>query len=198
MRPVRFGLALVVILLVLLATESSLSSHTRHLATGTWSVVAIDVDTREVGVTLATCVPAVASVVASTLRGADGESVRLYKVGGSVAGGARFELAHLVTGVGAVVAQGLVDAGNATRLAAASAHLRAGGPAEAAIDAATTMTRGPRKDSTESSPFGPQRLVSRDPKPTNVLAARASTRLAYRGTCSLAARSWRQRSRLSR
>ena len=137
MRPARFSLALAVLLLVLLALEGSSASRPRQLAAGTWSVVAVDPGTREVGVALATCVPADASIVASTLPGADGESVRVYKVGGNVAGGARLELAHLVTGAGAVVAQGLVDAGNARRLAVASAHLMAEGSAEAAIEAAT-------------------------------------------------------------
>ncbi len=143
---VRVGLALAFFFLFLPRPATSSSPHwqTNHheLATGTWSVAAVDTDSREVGISLATCVPARLSVVRSRMARTGADPALVYKIAGAVGSGPAFELAHLVTGVGVVVAQGLVDRGNAERLAAASAQLLGGASPDSAIGAATADDRG--------------------------------------------------------
>ena len=142
---VRVGLALAFFFLFLPGPATSSSPHwkTNHdeLATGTWSVAAVDTDSREVGISLATCVPARLSVVRSRMARTGADPAPVYKITGAVGSGPAFELAHLVTGVGVVVAQGLVDRGNAERLAAASAQLVGGASPDAAIGAARADDR---------------------------------------------------------
>ena len=98
-------------------------------AAGTWSIVAVDVDSREAGVALATCVPAEPSISGPkpAVAGSGRDDVS-YSVLGGVSPTASFELARLVPGSGAIVAQGLVDRRNADRLDRAAELLLAGAP----------------------------------------------------------------------
>ena len=108
-------------------------------AAGTWSIVAVDVDSRETGVALATCVPAEPSISgpkpAVAGRGTD---VVSYSVVGRVSPTVSFELARLVPGAGAIVAQGRVDRRNADRLDRASVLLVGGAPPGTIVEAATS------------------------------------------------------------
>ena len=105
-----------------------------ELATGTWSIVAVDVGTREVGVALASCVPAALSISSSEAATADGGTgVRSYSVEGR---GAGQELARLVAGVGVIVAQARVDRQNRDRLDRAAAQLVAGESPASIVEAA--------------------------------------------------------------
>ena len=108
-----------------------------ELATGTWSIVGVDVGTREVGVALASCLPAALSISSSEAAADAGTGVRSYSVFGRVNSLPSFELARLIAGVGAIAAQGLVDQHNADRLDRATARLLAGAPPEVALEGMT-------------------------------------------------------------
>lgn len=108
-------------------------------AAGTWSIVAVDVDSRQTGVALATCVPAEHSISGPKPEEAgSGSGVVSYSVVGRVSPTVSFELARLVPGAGTIVAQGRVDRGNADRLDRPSALLIAGVPAGTIVEAATS------------------------------------------------------------
>ena len=106
-----------------------------QLAMNTWSLVAADVDSGEVGVALASCVPADVSVSSSkvSVPGRE-EEVRSYSAVAGANGGLSVQLARLTAGVGAVVAQAVVDSGNARRLDRATAELVSGAPADRVLD----------------------------------------------------------------
>lgn len=109
-----------------------------ELVSNTWSVVAVDVDTREVGAALATCVEARHRITASKLTtGEQSASIYSYSVHGLVSVDLSFEIARLVAGEGVIVAQALVDGGNADRLDRATAQLLAGASAISVIEAAS-------------------------------------------------------------
>ncbi len=95
---------------------------------GTWSVVAVDVDSREVGIALATCVELELSIGRSTVDGVNG-TAHTYEIGG------RFDLGRLVPGVGAIAAQGLIDDGNTQRLDLAASLLTSGSSPDEVIGA---------------------------------------------------------------
>lgn len=124
-RPrVPFPLALLLGLMALgLLAAPAEPTHEEH---GTWSLVAADPARGEVGVALASCVPSVGMVARR-----DGG----YRLSAQ-SGGASFELAHLVPGRGAIVAQGEVDPENGIRLDRAATVLRSGGAPDQAIAAA--------------------------------------------------------------
>ena len=130
----------IIALLVLGAACASLpesSARSTDLVSNTWSVVGVDVNTREVGAALATCIEAQHRITASKLTIAErGTSTASYSVHGVVSGGPSFELARLVGGIGAIVAQGLVDPANVDRLDRATAQLVAGASAGSVIEAA--------------------------------------------------------------
>lgn len=132
-------ISLIVLLTLSVAYVSAgVSPGPDQLATNTWSLVAADVDRGEVGIALATCVPAQVSVSASKVTLTTRETeVGTYSAVAGVRGGSSFELARLTAGVGAVVAQGLVDNGNARRLHLATAELVAGAPADRILQVLT-------------------------------------------------------------
>ena len=104
-----------------------------ELDRGTWSIVAVDVGTREVGVALASCVPVALSISSSeAAKGDGGTGVRTYSVVAREAG----EVARLVAGVGAIVAQARVDGQNRDRLDRATAQLVAGESPASIVEAA--------------------------------------------------------------
>ena len=113
------------------------SAGSTEFVSNTWSVVGVDVSTREVGAALATCIEAQHQITASKLTIAErSASTSSYSVHGIVSGGLSFELARLVGGIGAIVAQGLVDRANADRLDRATAQLVAGASTRSVIEAA--------------------------------------------------------------
>ena len=133
------ALAIIAVPVLGAACAFSLDSSARptEFVSNTWSVIAVDVETREVGAALATCVGLPHRVSASELASAEQNSSTIsYSVHGIVGGDLSFELARLVSGVGVIVAQGLVDRENVDRLDRAAAQLVAGGSANSVIDAA--------------------------------------------------------------
>jgi len=99
------------------------------LRTNTWSIVAVDSESGEVGVALATCLAADVSISRSA---DDGSSTHTYSMFGIVGGELSVELARINPSVGAMIAQARVDAGNTGRLNSAFAELLGEGtPAEA-------------------------------------------------------------------
>ena len=139
------GLVLALALGVACTTVPANPAGSSEPSTGTWSIVGVEVDTQEVGVDLASCVPASLSIslVSSLFPGQQAE-VPTYRVFGRAGGSAPFELARLVPGQGAMVAQGLVDSGNTARLDRATGQLLAGLPPESIVVAATV--NDPRSD----------------------------------------------------
>ena len=124
----------------LTATREPTATATRKggLSEGTWSIVGVDVDSGEVGVALASCLGAELSISSAETAVLGQETgVRSYRIFGRMKGMESFELARLVPGVGAVVAQALVDSGNTTRLDRATARLVPGGPPEGVLEALT-------------------------------------------------------------
>ena len=108
-------------------------------ATGTWSIVAVNVESGEVGVALATCLQAEWSISGPGPAGTGGGTPVIgYRVLADASPNPLVELARLVPGVGVIVAQGLVDPRNADRLDRAAGLLVAGDPPEAVLDAATS------------------------------------------------------------
>ena len=133
--------ALAIIALLVLGTACAFlpesSARSTDLVSNTWSVVGVDVNTREVGAALATCIEARLRITASKLTIAErGTPTASYSVHGVARGGPSFELARLVGGIGAIVAQGLVDRANVDRLDRATAQLVAGASAGSVIEAA--------------------------------------------------------------
>ena len=106
------------------------------LRTNTWSIVAVDSESGEVGVALATCLAADVSISRSRGGAEGGSSTHTYSIIGSVGDEPSFELARINPAVGAMIAQARVDAGNAGRLDSAFAELLKGAsPAEAVGEA---------------------------------------------------------------
>lgn len=117
-------LILAALSLLLLGGSSGRLHGAEH---GTWSLVAADPRTGEVGAALASCVAARPAV-----RRTEPPGYRI-QVGG---GGGAFDLLHLAPGAGAIVAQARVDPSNAVRLDRAAAVLGRGGTAAEALAAA--------------------------------------------------------------
>ena len=141
MPALTLQLALAIVALLVLGAACAFvpetSARSTDVVSNTWSVAGVDVNTREVGVALATCLEAQLRITASKLAVAERRtSTATYSVHGVVSGGLSFELARLVGGAGAIVAQGLVDRANADRLDRATAQLVAGASAGSVIEAA--------------------------------------------------------------
>ncbi len=131
---VQASFVVATVITVLLLVACGQSAGPDDPATGTWSIAAVDVGTREVGVALASCVPEALSMSSSEAATADGGTdVRLYSVVGTTPG---VELARLVAGVGAMVAQARVDGQNRDRLDRAAAQLVAGESPASIVEAA--------------------------------------------------------------
>ncbi len=116
-------------ILVACGAERSPVAGGSGLRTNTWSIVAVDSTSDEVGVALASCLAADMSISRSAEGG-------FYGMFGTLDGGHSVELARIDPAVGAMVAQARADAGNAARLDSAFAELLGGGtPAEAVVEA---------------------------------------------------------------
>jgi uncharacterized Ntn-hydrolase superfamily protein len=124
--------ALVATLAALMAcgAEPEPATPASALHTNTWSIVAANPETDEVGVALATCLAADVSLSHSNTG-----PLHAYHIVGAVGGGLEFELARLVPAFGVMVAQARVDAGNTHRIDAAFARILDEIPPEGAIAA---------------------------------------------------------------
>ena len=108
-------------------------------STGTWSIVAVDPDAAEVGVALATCVADDFKLSQSTVDGSgNGAQRMMYHVYVSALPLGNIELARLLPGHGAFVAQAKVDWWNSDRVDRAASRLLAGDSAQDVIAAATS------------------------------------------------------------
>ena len=105
------------------------------LHTNTWSIVAANSATDEVGVALATCFAADVSLSRSNTGAGSGRPLHSYHIVGTVGGELQFELARLVPAFGVMIAQARVDAGNTDRIDAAFARILDGVPLKEAITA---------------------------------------------------------------
>ena len=133
----RIGLTLGAVAAFLLTTAfgAGAATSSNDVSSGTWSIVAVDVDAGEVGVALATCVEAGFSIQASPVGGSLDDTGRmLYRVWTD---DGRIELARLLPGHGVIVAQAAVDPGNTERIDRAAASLLEGASAQDAIASAT-------------------------------------------------------------
>lgn len=107
------------------------------VTSGTWSIVAVDVDAGEVGVALATCVESGFFMQASPFGGSlDDPERMLYRVWTD---DGRIELARLLPGHGVIVAQAAVDSDNTERIDRAAASLLEGASAQDVIASATSV-----------------------------------------------------------
>ncbi|MDE0579282.1 MAG: DUF1028 domain-containing protein [bacterium] len=119
-----------------IACEPGAPDPSSNVPSGTWSVVAVDVDGNEVGVALATCVETGFTVASSRVGGSeDSAAGMVYRVWTDLPG-SEIELARLLPGHGAVAAQAYVDPGNSSRIDRAEARLLDGASAQDAIVAA--------------------------------------------------------------
>lgn len=124
-------------LLLTMALGIGAATSANDESSGTWSIVAVDVDAGEVGVALATCVEVGFSLQASPVDGPLENTERMwYRVWTD---DGRIELARLLPGHGVIVAQAAVDPENAERIDRASASLLEGASAQDVIASATSM-----------------------------------------------------------
>ena len=136
---VKIGLTLgaVTVLLSTIAFDTGVATSSNHVSSGTWSIVAVDVDAGEIGVALATCVRTGFSLQAAPVAGSLDDTERmLYRVWTD---DGQIELARLLPGHGVIVAQAAVDPENAERLDRAAASLLAGASAQDVIASATSV-----------------------------------------------------------
>lgn len=136
---VQMGLTLgaTAALLLTMALGTGIATSANDESSGTWSIVAVDVDAGEVGVALATCVEVGFSLQASPIgRSLDDPERMWYRVWTD---DGRIELARLLPSHGVIVAQAQVDAGNAERLDRAAASLLEGASTQDVIASATAV-----------------------------------------------------------
>ena len=137
----RSGSVVAIVLLLAIACEvdASAPSPSHNAVSGTWSIVAVDVDAAEVGVALATCLKANLAISPSIVDGSeDGVGRRIYSVFARTRSETAIELARLLPGYGVIVAQARVDRQNSDRVDRAAARLMASATAEEVIEAATS------------------------------------------------------------
>lgn len=140
---VKIGLTLgaVTVLLLTIAFDAGAATSSNDVSSGTWSIVAVDVDAGEIGVALATCVRVGFSLQAAPVAGSLDDTERmLYRVWTD---NGQIELARLLPGHGVIVAQAAVDPENAERLDRAAASLLAGASAQDVIASATSTSVDP-------------------------------------------------------
>ena len=122
-----------------LPAAAGLRSFQIIIRLGTWSIVAVDADAAEVGVALATCVADDFRLSQSTAGGSGNDAGRMmYQVYIDTFLVGSLELARLLPGHGAIVAQATVDQWNSERIDNAASHLVAGDSAQDVIAAATS------------------------------------------------------------
>lgn len=108
-------------------------------SSGTWSIVAVDADGGEVGVALATCVADDFRLSQSVVGGSGSDAGRtVYQVYIDISLLGNVELARLLPGHGAIVAQAQVDSQNSIRIDRAANRMLAGASAQDAVAAATS------------------------------------------------------------
>jgi uncharacterized Ntn-hydrolase superfamily protein len=122
--------------LVACGADRGLATGEAGLQTSTWSIVAADPESGEVGVALATCLAADVSISRQDAAGVS--PLPSYSIVEVAGGDLAFELARIMPAVGAMVAQARVDAGNAGRLDGAFSRLLKGKILDDAVGAATS------------------------------------------------------------
>ena len=138
MKP-AWAACVAVALLLTIACGTRTPIFSDNNSSGTWSIVAVDADASEVGVALATCVADDFKLSQSTVGGSGDEAGRtMYQVYVNALPLGSIELARLLPGHGAIVAQAAVDWWNSDRIDSAASRLLAGASAQDAIGAATT------------------------------------------------------------
>ena len=128
-----------VVIALLLATScgARTTNVSESSSSGTWSVVAVDADGGEVGVALATCVAGDFRLSQSAVGGSGSDAERtVYQVYVDISLLGNVELARLLPGHGAVLAQAQVDSQNSDRIDRAASRILAGGSAQDAVAAA--------------------------------------------------------------
>ena len=129
------GVALALLLATSCGGGGAVSSESS--TSGTWSVVAVDAESGEVGVALATCVAGEFRLSQSAAGGAGNGAGRTdYQVYVDISLLGNVELARLLPGYGVIVAQAQVDPENSDRIDGAASRLLAGGSAQDAVAAA--------------------------------------------------------------
>ena len=123
-------------MLVACFSDRGLVTDDSGLRANTWSIVAVDSESGEVGVALASCLAADLSISRSSTGAGGGSSTHAYSMFETVGGELSFELARINPAVGAMIAQARVDAGNAARLDSAFAELLKGATSAEAVGAA--------------------------------------------------------------
>ena len=131
------GVAIALLLTIACGARPAIFSDNN--SSGTWSIVAVDVDAAEVGVALATCVADDFKLSQSTVGGAGDDAGRMmYQIYADSFLVGNVELARLLPGHGAIVAQSAVDWFNSDRIDSAANRLLAGASAQDVIAAATS------------------------------------------------------------
>ena len=139
---ILFAIGVFVVSFTASTSTARLSLRAAEPPHGTWSIVGADTLTREVGIAFATCVRLDMSVQGSTIEGpGDRPQVRVYKIAAQIGDTVLGDVAHLVVGAGAIVAQGLADTGSGRRLSAASTLLAEGVTPDVVLDAVTAEDR---------------------------------------------------------
>ena len=135
-KKIGLTLGAVAALLLTIALSAGTATSSNDVSSGTWSIVAVDVDASEVGVALASCVDVGFSMQASSVGGSLDDTERmLYRVWDD---DGQIELARLLPGHGVIVAQAVVDPENAERIDRATASLLEGASAQDVIASATS------------------------------------------------------------
>ena len=109
-----------------------------EIASGTWSIVAVDVKAAEAGTALASCLRADFSIiVGQNDTSGQGRALRDYRILAITGPATSIELARVIPGEGVIVAQARVDRHNTERIDRAAAELLAGASARRVVEAAT-------------------------------------------------------------
>ena len=138
MKP-AWAAGVAIVLLLAIACGAGTTIFSDNNSSGTWSIVAVDADAVEVGVALATCVADDFRLSQSTVGGSGDDAERMmYRVYLDTFLFGNVELARLLPGHGAIVAQSAVDSWNSDRIDRAASRLLAGDSAQDVIAAATS------------------------------------------------------------
>ena len=138
MKPL-WAAGVVIALLLTTSCDARSTFFPASSSSGTWSIVAVDADGGEVGVALATCVADDFRLSQSVVGGSGSDAGRtVYQVYIDISLLGNVELARLLPGHGAIVAQAQVDSQNSIRIDRAANRLLAGASAQDAVAAATS------------------------------------------------------------
>ena len=138
MKP-AWAAGVAIALLLTIASGARTTIFSDNNSSGTWSIVAVDADAAEVGVALATCVADDFKLSQSTVGGSGDDTGRtIYQIYLDTFLLGNVELARLLPGHGAIVAQAAVDSWNSDRIDRAASRLLVGASAQDVIAAATS------------------------------------------------------------